>query len=70
MAETQIVDNTLVIKELNALIREHGTQARAAEVLGFSPSYLSYVRRGKFLPSGQLLQALGLVQVITFRKAA
>ena len=60
MTETQ------VIAKLRSRIT--GSQADAAREFGVSNSFLSEVLRGKRPPTGKLLDLLGLVRVVSYKR--
>jgi transcriptional regulator with XRE-family HTH domain len=55
------------IKILKARIAKQSGSAVAKE-LGVSPAYLSDVMRGKREPGPKILEPLGLVRVVTYRR--
>lgn len=60
-------------REVMQLVRERmGTmsQGAAARMFGVAQGYFSQMLRGKAGPSNQLLQALGLVAVVDYRRIA
>ena len=54
------MDKTTVIKMLQRLVKEHGSQKDAASRLGVKPSYFSDVLNGRREPGPKILCALGL----------
>jgi transcriptional regulator with XRE-family HTH domain len=48
-----------VIDDLKALIKRCGTQAKAAEAMGVSQSYISAVLHGRHAPSDRVAAFLG-----------
>ena len=56
-----------LIKKLNKMAEEAGSQAALAKQLGISPSYLSDVLNGLRNPGVSLLAPLGLEAVIEYR---
>lgn len=69
MTDTKTVDTAPVIHELQALIARHGTQQAAADAIGIDQSTLNLVMHGLRTPGPKILRPLGMVKVITFRKA-
>lgn len=53
---------------LDRAIADYGSVRKAATALGFSATYLSFVRNGKAKWSPRLLQSLGYERVVVDRK--
>jgi len=62
--------NSLVIEDLKKLIKTKGSSQAAAEHLGFSPSYLSEIMKGRRALSDNFLERLGYVRLIVHVKTA
>lgn len=54
------MDKTSVIKRLQRLVDEHGSQKEAASSIGIKPSYFNDVLQGRREPGPKILGALGL----------
>jgi len=59
-----------LIKKLNRMAEEEGSQAALAKKLGISPSYLSDVLNGLRSPGVSLLDPLGLEAITEYRPKA
>lgn len=57
---------TTVIRRIEALVRERGSQSAVARALGVSTSDLSRVLLGRDEPGPKLLRALGFVRVVRY----
>ena len=64
MTEAQVIAR-LRHKQLSFMSQKH-----FARSLGVSDSFLSEVLRGRRPPTGPILDALGLVRVVTYRRKA
>ena len=54
------MDKTTIIKMLQRLVKEHGSQKAAAVNIGVKPSYFNDVLQGRREPGPKILVALGL----------
>jgi transcriptional regulator with XRE-family HTH domain len=55
-----------VIKKIEQIIEEQGTQKGAAEVLGVSQQYLTDLLRGRRDPGKKILDKLGLESSVVY----
>lgn len=58
----EILPKANVLKRLQALIDKHGTQAKAAKVIGCSPSQLSQAVKGSIPLTASMLKALRIAR--------
>jgi hypothetical protein len=63
-----MVNRNRVYRQLEAVVRVHGTQQAAAKALGVSGVYLSDVRRGRRDMGATLLAALGYRRVVMYER--
>lgn len=70
MTDTKLIDATPVTQALQALIDKHGTQQAVADLIGVNQSTINLVLHGLRAPGKKILGPLGMVEVITYRKAA
>lgn len=54
------MDKTTILKMLQRLVKERGSQKAAAESIGVKPSYFNDVLQGRREPGPAILSALGL----------
>lgn len=58
-----------LLRKLEGMISEEGSQLALAKKLDVNPSYLSEVMRGIRQPSEKFLRAMGLVKRTVFERA-
>ncbi len=57
-----------VIRLLDRMAKQHGSQKALAKALKIHPTYLSMVMLGRKDPGPSLLKPLGLERVVTYRR--
>jgi hypothetical protein len=63
-------ETTAVQEAVRALVTKHGSLRKAEKATGINYAYLSRLQRGeKSRPEGWVLDALGLVKSITYKRA-
>lgn len=65
---TVYLNKSVIIEMIYGEIMREGSQHAVAEKWGISDQYLSDVYRGRRDPGAKILEPLGLVKVITYRK--
>ena len=68
METTLLMTEDQFCRRLKALVRGFASQKRAAQCWGISQAYLNDVLQGRRHPGPKLLQALGYVRDIGYRK--
>jgi transcriptional regulator with XRE-family HTH domain len=63
-----MISRDRMIRQIEFIVRHHGTQQAAAKALGVSGVYLSDVRRGRREIGQKLLAALGYRRVVMYAR--